>query len=288
MLFFGVSLALAQRREQTLIYIENFGAIAVSNMQLYKIPASIKLAQGIVESGSGMSRLAREANNHFGIKCKADWRGEKIYHDDDQEAECFRKYDSAEESYRDHSLFLTASPRYSSLFELDITDYRGWANGLKRAGYATNPLYAQMLIKTIEDYELYRFDRASPQNDLPPPSEPKVSASASRYGTNNGVKYVVVGAGESMEQIAESEGLTLDKLLAYNDLSAPVAAAQGEALYIEAKLYRSLTTKKHKVAKDETLHSISQKYGIALDALLGMNPRLRSEPLRVGMRLKLK
>ena len=139
-------------------YIQNFAKYAVEEMELYKIPASIKLAQGILETGGGQSRLAREGKNHFGIKCKENWTGKTMKHTDDAPNECFRVYDDPRESYRDHSLFLTTRKYYVGLFKLDIKDYKGWAYGLKKAGYATNPKYAQILINRIEKYRLHEFD----------------------------------------------------------------------------------------------------------------------------------
>lgn len=140
-------------------YIDKYKHLAVSEMKLYGIPASITLAQGIIETASGNSKLAVYANNHFGIKCKAEWTGEKYYYDDDEKNECFRKYPSDTASYRDHSLFLKHRPYYTSLFQLELTDYKGWAYGLKKAGYATNPRYAEMLIEVIEKYSLFVYDR---------------------------------------------------------------------------------------------------------------------------------
>ena len=139
-------------------YCQKYNKIAVREMKMYKIPASITLAQGMIESGCGKSVLAIDSRNHFGIKCQKEWIGEKYYYDDDKPGECFRKYDNIDESFRDHSLFLTTRARYASLFTLQITDYKGWATGLKQAGYATNPDYANMLIRLIESQQLYRFD----------------------------------------------------------------------------------------------------------------------------------
>jgi flagellum-specific peptidoglycan hydrolase FlgJ len=139
-------------------YIENYKGIAIQKMAEYKIPASITLAQGIFESACGTSRLATQANNHFGIKCHKEWQGDTIKHDDDALQECFRKYKEAEESYNDHSLFLTSRPRYANLFTLDILDYKAWAHGLKAAGYATNPQYADKLISLIERFDLAKQD----------------------------------------------------------------------------------------------------------------------------------
>ena len=144
-------------QSKTELYIEKYSSLAVSEMIEFQIPASITLAQGILESGNGTSRLATEGNNHFGIKCH-DWEGKEIYADDDEKNECFRKYNTVKESYRDHSRFLSTRGRYSSLFELEITDYRGWSKGLKSAGYATSPTYDDKLIVLIEKYNLQRFD----------------------------------------------------------------------------------------------------------------------------------
>jgi len=139
-------------------YIKKYRAIAEKEMQLYRIPASITLAQGLIESGCGKSKLAVESNNHFGIKCHKEWTGERYYYDDDEKNECFRKYDKVADSYRDHSLFLTSRPRYASLFSLPANDYAAWAKGLKQSGYATNPEYANILIRTIETHKLYLLD----------------------------------------------------------------------------------------------------------------------------------
>ncbi|MDA9760196.1 glucosaminidase domain-containing protein [Flavobacteriaceae bacterium] len=151
------SIILTPTYNSTEDYIAFFKAVAIHEMKLYGIPASITLAQGILESGSGKGRLARQANNHFGIKCH-DWTGPRIYHDDDRAQECFRKYNDPSQSYRDHSLFLAKRKRYADLFKHKITDYKAWARGLKKAGYATDPQYPKKLISLIERYKLYRYD----------------------------------------------------------------------------------------------------------------------------------
>ena len=151
------SIILTPTYNSTEDYIAFFKAVAIHEMKLYGIPASITLAQGILESGSGKGRLARVANNHFGIKCH-DWTGPRIYHDDDRAQECFRKYNDPSQSYRDHSLFLAKRKRYADLFKHKITDYKAWARGLKKAGYATDPQYPKKLISLIERYKLYRYD----------------------------------------------------------------------------------------------------------------------------------
>ena len=146
------------RNKQYESYIKKYRELAVEEMKKYHIPASITLAQGLLESGAGKSELARKSNNHFGIKCGGDWRGKTVSHDDDARGECFRAYKHPKDSYEDHSKFLVGRPRYASLFKLKITDYKGWARGLKKAGYATNPRYADQLIGIIELYELYKYD----------------------------------------------------------------------------------------------------------------------------------
>lgn len=162
MMNFSVISLWAQEKKDEL-YIRNFAKIAVEEMQMYKIPASITLSQGLLETGNGQSRLADQANNHFGIKCKAEWKGDTIFHDDDAKGECFRKYASARDSYTDHSLFLTTRKNYASLFTLDPKDYKAWAHGLKKSGYATNSKYAYILINTIEKYNLNQFDNLTPE-----------------------------------------------------------------------------------------------------------------------------
>ncbi|MBP5306935.1 MAG: glucosaminidase domain-containing protein [Paludibacteraceae bacterium] len=151
---------LAQKQNQAYLdYIEKYKKEAIEGMDRFGVPASITLAQGLLESGAGRSELTKKSNNHFGIKCGRNWTGDKVYYDDDEKHECFRKYASALESYEDHCLFLKRNPRYASLFQLSKTDYKGWANGLKAAGYATNPRYAQLLIGLIEDYDLAKYDK---------------------------------------------------------------------------------------------------------------------------------
>ena len=154
--------------QSVLDYIDQYRSLAIEEMRRTGIPASITLAQGIFESGAGTSRLAKEANNHFGIKCKKEWAGPSISHTDDQRNECFRKYASAADSYRDHSDFLRTRPHYAPLFKLDPSDYKGWAHGLKRAGYATSHTYPQSLLRVIETYQLYQFDRAVLETDAAP------------------------------------------------------------------------------------------------------------------------
>ncbi len=159
-IFLWHNVAYSQSKSQDVIdYIDKYHKIAMREMQEYKIPASITLAQGLLESGNGKSELAKKSNNHFGIKCHSSWKGKRTYHDDDAKGECFRVYDSPAESYRDHSIFLANGQRYAFLFDLKITDYKGWAKGLKKAGYATLPVYANVLINLIETYDLTQYDQ---------------------------------------------------------------------------------------------------------------------------------
>lgn len=208
-------------------YIERFNAIAIQEMNSNGIPASITLAQGILESGSGNSSLARQANNHFGIKCTSEWRGKTIFKDDDHKDECFRVYSSPDESFRDHSEFLKRK-RYAQLFELDKNDYRGWANGLKDAGYATNPRYAELLISLIERYDLARYDRKEGQLEKIR-REDKVLAEIAREIPQEKMKEPVkapvsmtiyeVKSGDTMYSVAKRFALTVDDLKILNDLA---------------------------------------------------------------------
>ncbi|MEI6456093.1 MAG: glucosaminidase domain-containing protein [bacterium] len=263
-------------------YIKRFSGVAAKEMMLYRIPASITLAQGIIESNAGQSRLAVDANNHFGIKCQKDWSGKTYYQDDDAPNECFRKYDTPWESFRDHSYFLTQRSRYKALFDLDVTDYREWAKGLKAAGYATNPQYADLLIKTIENYELYRFDNASFQgtfgdtlsgrNDLDKlawisnfevvgegPNHRKIYS-------NNGLKLTITRPGDYIEAISADFGIPVKQLVKYNDFPRQPVVSQGEIIYLESKR-RKAASDVHLVKKGETAYRISQIYGIKLKVL---------------------
>lgn len=192
-------------------YIEVFKNIAMIEMQNYGIPASITLAQGILESGSGKGRLAVKANNHFGIKCH-NWTGKKIYHDDDKRQECFRKYKSAETSFRDHSEFLVNRKRYAALFDLKSSDYRGWAKGLRKAGYATDRKYPQKLISLIERYELYKYDVLVLGN------EDYIVSAETKNETKNEVEHRVV-QGDTLYSISRQYGLTVLELQKLNDLN---------------------------------------------------------------------
>jgi LysM repeat protein len=251
---------LAQSRRQA--YIDEFKGIAVREMRMYGIPASITLAQGILESGDGTSRLATEANNHFGIKCHEDWEGGRIYHDDDAKGECFRKYKHAEESYRDHSIFLSTRSRYASLFEYDKTDYKNWAKGLKKAGYATSPTYADALINLIETNQLHQYDVEGLEGEVLP--EHRI------VHLENGAKYIQLQKGETLEDVAEVYKRSVKKLLKYNDWNYEVSLKDEDRVYIRAKKAKG-DTKTYTVKSGDTMHSISQKEGIRLKCLYWRN-----------------
>ena len=198
--------------EEIKLYIANFNEIAKQNMKSHGVPASITLAQGILESGAGKGKLALAANNHFGIKCHKGWTGDSIKHDDDAEQECFRKYEQPQESYKDHSLFLTSRPRYATLFDLDKGDYQGWAKGLKAAGYATDVKYPDKLIGLIERFELYKFDNEVLQrNYIPIKKEPLVEISEG---------YYTIQQGDTLYSLSKKFKLTVEELQKINNLSS--------------------------------------------------------------------
>ena len=279
----------AQRKNKAYLdYIDQYKSIAIKHQKLYGIPASITLAQGLLESGAGRSELARKSNNHFGIKCHSDWKGKRVYHDDDRKDDCFRKYDSPEDSYEDHAKFLKRA-RYASLFELKVTDYRGWAKGLKACGYATDRSYANKLIQTIELYELYEYDRPKFKpiraQDLPPVVVENPHAVYRSWG----LLYVEASDGDTYQTIADDFGFSPKELARYNDSKADVTLAAGDIVYLEKKNKKAAEGYDlHIVREGETLHFISQQYGIELKHLAKRNKMRRDAPLSPGQRLKLR
>ncbi len=256
-------------------YIQNYKDWAIKEMLRTGIPASITLAQGILESGNGNSPLAKYANNHFGIKCHKGWQGETFIMDDDEKNECFRKYYSVLESYRDHSEFLTGRKRYSDLFTLKPTDYKGWAKGLKKAGYATNPKYANILIKLIEDYELYKYDKVkkAPKKDTDyeePEKEDVISVPDRMVRLQNNVKYTVVKKGDSFYKIANDLDMGLWQLYHYNDMSREAKPEPGQILYLQPKRGKG-TDEFHTFKSGDDMWEISQMYGIRLRKLYKRN-----------------
>mgnify|MGYP001213457027 CR=1 FL=1 len=247
-------------------YIDTFKQIAMIEMLEYKIPASITLAQGLLESGSGNSRLAKQGNNHFGIKCKKDWTGCTILEDDDAVGECFRCYKTAEESYKDHSKFLKENKRYAALFTLEISDYKGWAEGLLKAGYATNQKYAELLIRTIEKNNLAQYDTMI-LNGYNPYSTVVPAKIDIVY---NKVPSTVVQPNQTVETIAEAYDKSERKLMKYNDLKFHGPIEPGDVLYLRPKK-RKASVESHKVQEGEGMWEISQKYAIKINTLYKKN-----------------
>ena len=272
------------RNKQYESYIKKYRELAVEEMKKYHIPASITLAQGLLESGAGKSELARKSNNHFGIKCGGDWRGKTVSHDDDARGECFRAYKHPKESYEDHSKFLVGRPRYASLFKLKITDYKGWARGLKKAGYATNPRYADQLIGIIELYELYKYDEKNYLKWLKKNPNPHQTYIA------NDLLYIVVRAGDSWKSISQEFDISQKKLRKYNDLYKGYALQVGDILYLEQKNKRADEDHiVHVLRAGESMYSIAQKYGIRLKNLYKLNKMHEDDPTpEVGTILRLR
>jgi LysM repeat protein len=295
-------------------YIENFKDLAISEMKRTGIPASITLAQGIIESDVGRSSLATQGNNHFGIKCHDDWKGPVVRHNDDRRNECFRKYSQPEESYRDHSDFLTKEPRYKSLFSLDITDYKGWARGLKRTGYATNPEYANMLIRKIEEYSLYNFDKgiaisnkkSEKKNIIAEKQESRlagspgktignvdggyaVTAIRSRVMENNRIQYIIAKEGDTHESLEKEFQLLRWELARYNELQPDFKITAGQILYLQPKRDKAdVTHEFHTVEAGESMYVISQIYGIKLKSLLVLNRMTQGQEPSTGQKIWLR
>ena len=306
-----------EKSKTTLDYIDKYKDIAMTEMVDHKIPASITLAQGILESGNGNSELSRKSNNHFGIKCHKSWTGKRTYHDDDAKGECFRVYDSPADSYRDHSLFLVNGQRYAFLFDLKITDYKGWAKGLKQAGYATLPTYANVLIKLIETYDLTQYDELVVKGDFKKGNKKKTSkettkdkenqsvvykpfiiddaevvgkTSDERYiRENNKVKFIYAKEGESIYELADMLGIYNYQLVKYNELGKRKTLKDNEIIYVEAK--RNKANRKHKyhtIQKGETLTYVSRLYAVKLKSLFEMNGMDENTILHVGDNIRLR
>lgn len=296
-------------------YINNYKDLAMSEMRRTGVPASITLAQGMLESDYGRSSLARIGNNHFGIKCHSDWNGQTIRKHDDNLSECFRKYRRPEDSFYDHSDFLKSGSRYRFLFDLDPLDYKAWARGLKKAGYATNPEYANLLIRKIEENKLYDLDRGftssliKPQDKVPAtetPIPPKttidepakvqgepitfgdVMARIPRILENNRIQYIVVKEGDTKEKLENEFQLLKWELSRYNDLKDNFNPVPGQMLYLEPKRDRAESGMEfHTAANGETMHFISQKYGIKLKSLLEMNNMVEGNEPVAGQKILL-
>jgi len=297
-------------------YIDQYKELAIEEMRRTGVPASIKLAQGIHETESGNSDLVKRSNNHFGIKCKTGWSGEFVYHDDDALGECFRKYPSAEESYRDHSNFLRRSNRYAFLFNLDPTDYKNWAYGLKKAGYATNPKYPALIIKYIEQYNLQEYtlialrknnepeqnnglaadslqsDPASgiagaPAEPAEPALEDRVTETSRGKTLFNGLRAVWAKSGTSLLAIASEHNIPLSRLLEYNDLEHDGLLTHDEWIYLEKKR-KTGQADAYVNPADETPRFIAQLNAIQLNYLLQYNGFEKSALVPAGTKVRLK
>lgn len=325
--FLWHDMAYSQTKSQDgLDYIEKYHKIAMREMQEYKIPASITLAQGLLESGNGKSELAKKSNNHFGIKCHKSWTGKRTYHDDDEKGECFRVYDDPAQSYRDHSLFLVSGQRYAFLFDLKITDYEGWAKGLKQAGYATLPVYANVLIRLIETYDLTQYD----QKALKGPKivlDDKSKADNKNHGTktknkdkdkksvseirspyklsesevvdklfdgryireNNGVKFIYAKSTDNVYSLAHEMEIYDYQLIKYNNLGKRRNFTEGEVVYIEPKKNKaSRKYKYHVIEKGETLSYVSRLYAVKLESIFKMNDMDENTVLSIGDKIRLR
>ncbi|MBQ5935213.1 MAG: glucosaminidase domain-containing protein [Bacteroidales bacterium] len=298
MLLLATAMVWGQKLTRT-EYIEKYAETAVREMKATGIPASITLAQGCLESGNGNSTLATKANNHFGIKCHKNWKGKTIRHDDDEKNECFRSYRSADESFRDHSDFLRYSDRYAALFNLELTDYKGWAYGLQKAGYATAKTYAESLIRIIEENELYRYDKLDrkAREELPPtPMEAEFSTAFKPYPghklytaslgreirTTNGVAWIIAQDGDTYAGLAKEFNLFRSEILRFNDRSRNTALQPGEVVYVEAKKRESAKNlDKHVVEEGETMRGLAQRYAVKMKKLYqynAMRPGTEPEP----------
>ena len=265
-------------------YVRTYSAEARRQMDKHAIPASITLAQGLIETGAGTSALAREHNNHFGIKCHTTWTGKRTYKRDDNPNDCFRSYPTAEASYNDHSLFLKGR-RYQRLYALRYDDYRGWAKGLQLCGYATNKGYANMLIKVIEDYELYSFDRGELPSwygsAQPSRSQTKYRSSGKSYSSpmrpsylSYGLLYVLADQNDSYERIAEDMGISAKKLAKYNDTPLDYPLNEGDVVYLEPKNKEATSRySTYTVRIGDSMHDISQRFGIRLERLYKLNDK---------------
>lgn len=265
-------------------YIEKYSALAIEEMYRSRIPASITLAQGILESGNGNSRLSTEANNHFGIKCKATWTGKTLYEDDDAPQECFRKYDAAIDSYRDHSDFLMNNKRYAFLFDLDSKDYKSWAYGLKKAGYATNPQYPELLITFIEKHKLHKYDEVKISEEEEKEKAEEKAEVIKTYGKEfiiNGVPAITAKANESFAQIALNYDIKVFQLYKYNDLQKDDECHEGDTIFLKSKKNKA-EVETSIFGKGDNTHKISQRFAIKLEKILSRNNLVLNQQPAVG------
>ena len=285
-------------------YINTYKDIAIAEMKRSGIPASVTLAQGILETECGNSDLVKKSNNHFGIKCKSTWTGESVTHTDDAPNECFRKYSNPSDSYKDHSDYLKSTPRYANLFQLNPSDYKGWAYGLKKAGYATNPRYPEIVISNIEKYHLQQYDNLTAeevdniviakitQQEKPKAIEPVVDLSFVENSIRlknkiNGLKGVVAPKGTSLLVIASKANIDLAKLLEYNDLSTDGLLQDEQVIYLEKKAKQG-NRDFYIALQKESLYDISQNNGVQLKYLSQLNNMDVTETVQKGTKIKLR
>lgn len=314
LLLFTTLIANSQTKLSRNEYIDTYKVLAISEMHRSGIPASIKMAQACLESDNGNSSLARKSNNHFGIKCRNDWKGARVYHNDDELNECFRKYPTVEDSYIDHTNFLKDNSRYAGLFKLKPTDYKAWAHGLKDAGYATNPRYAHLLIKLIEDEKLYlldeitadqlanfnimddkgkKFDAEATRKHISKAKE-KVVESFGNLALNpfasreiisiNELNAVYALPGDTYESLAREFNLKLWEIHLFNDLTRDAYQPEpNDLIFLERKKYSAAKEfDTHTVRSGESMWSISQKYGMRVNRLFRLNRMKGSDAPRVG------
>ena len=276
-------------------YIDKYKDLAIEGMLKYRVPASITLAQGILESGAGTSELTVKGNNHFGIKCHG-WTGRTVYHDDDAHNECFRAYDNAFQSFEDHCKFLRNGKRYSSLFDLNVTDYKGWAHGLKAAGYATNPQYAQKLIGIIELYKLYQYDSAKGYDKFMAEHSGK-DQPASKEATLHSIHifnknyFLQARSGDTFETIGKEIGISYKKIAKYNERDANSRLELNEIIWLKKKQKhadKSYGKRPHLVKPGESMYSIAQYYGIRLKSLYKLNKMKPDDGILVGQQLRIR
>ena len=285
----------AQRRQASYnSYIKQYAPLAVEQMKQHNVPASITLAQGLLESGAGLSTLSTKSNNHFGIKCGTGWRGRSVRANDDAPNECFRAYRKVEDSYEDHSLFLVGNQRYASLFKLKKTDYKGWARGLKKAGYATDPSYANKLITIIEIYDLYKYDndgmskREAKKWQKLLKKKPWLANPHDVY-IANGLAYVVARDGDTFQLLGGEFEISWKKLVKFNDLQRDYTLEEGDVIYLKEKNKNTVADViYHEVREGDSMHSISQIYGVRLKTLYKPNSMANDHIPEVGERVWLK
>lgn len=279
-------------------YIKEYKDLAIQEMNRTGIPASITLAQGLLESDYGNSRLAKEANNHFGIKCHDDWDGKKIYHDDDRRNQCFRRYKDVYQSYKDHSKFLTSAKRYAFLFDYDRTEYKKWARGLKKAGYATSPTYASKLINLIERYQLDQYDKnrysagtsgTSGRSRLGDVDNYRISAQKHTVRKRNRIEYIRVKEGDTFKSLNEELNLLPWELKKYNELDDTTQLKPGQILYLQPKRNKAARGYDFHIVKEgDTMYSIAQLYGIKLEELYEKNHMKKGEEINPGQKIWLR